>query len=129
CTGNDFSARDLQGRTSQWMLGKTCDGFAPIGPYLVTADQIPDPNHLKLECRVNGQVRQSSNTGDMIFNCKVLISYISRHITLQPGDLIFTGTPEGVIQGYAKDKQVWLKPGDQVACSLERLGELEFLLA
>jgi len=129
CTGNDFTARDLQSRTNQWMLGKTCDQFAPIGPYLVTADQIPDPNNLKLECRVNGQVRQSSNTSDMVFNCASLISYISRHFTLSPGDIIFTGTPEGVIAGLPKEKQVWLKPGDQLTTTIEKLGALQFSLA
>src|SRR5436190_6246015 len=125
-TGNDFSARDLQNRTSQWMVGKTCDAFAPLGPYVVTADQVPNPNSLKIECRVNGDVRQSSNTSDMVFNCAALIAYISRHFTLEPGDIIFTGTPEGVILGYPKEKQVWLKPGDQVTTSIEKLGTLQF---
>ena len=123
CTGNDLSARDLQTRTSQWMLGKALDGFGPIGPWLVTADQVPDPNHLKIECRVNGEVRQSSNTSDMVFGCAALVSYISRHFTLAPGDIIFTGTPEGVISGYPKDKQVWLKPGDRIVSTIEKLGE------
>ena len=127
CTGNDFTARDLQSRTSQWMLGKTCDGFGPVGPWLVTADQV-DPNSLKIECRVNGEVRQSSNTADMVFNCKQLIAYVSKHTTLRPGDIIFTGTPEGVIAGYPKDKQVWLKPGDKLVTSIEKLGDLEFTL-
>ena len=129
CTGNDFSARDLQRRTSQWMLGKALDNSAPIGPYLVTADLVGDPNALKLECRVNGEVRQSSNTVDMVFNCKQLVSYISRYMTLKPGDIIFTGTPEGVIGGYPKDKQVWLKAGDRITSSIEKLGELHFTLA
>jgi 2-keto-4-pentenoate hydratase/2-oxohepta-3-ene-1,7-dioic acid hydratase in catechol pathway len=125
-TGNDFTARDLQLDTGgQWMVGKTPDQFAPIGPYMVTADQI-DPDNLKLECRVNGETRQSSSTSDFIFNTRKMISYISRVITLKPGDIIFTGTPQGVIQGKPKDKQVWLKPGDKVACSLEKLGELKF---
>ncbi len=128
-TGNDFSARDLQFKTSQLMLGKTSDGFAPLGPWLVTADQIPDPQNLKLECRVNGEVRQSSNTNDMIFGCKTIISYISQVWTLKPGDIIFTGTPEGVILGYPPEKQVWLKPGDQVTTSIEKLGEHSFTLA
>lgn len=128
-TGNDFTARDLQMRTNQWMLGKTPDHFAPIGPYLVTADQISNPNGLKIECRVNGEVRQSSNTSDMVFNCASLIAYISKHFTLSPGDIIFTGTPEGVILGYPKEKQVWLKPGDQVTTSIEKLGTLHFTLA
>ncbi|HEY1528498.1 MAG TPA: fumarylacetoacetate hydrolase family protein [Candidatus Angelobacter sp.] len=126
CTGNDFTARDLQLETGgQWLIGKTPDQFAPLGPYMVTADQI-NPDSLKLETRVNGETRQSSNTSDFIFNSKQMISYISRYITLRPGDIIFTGTPEGVIQGKPKDQQVWLKPGDKIACSLEKLGELTF---
>jgi 2-keto-4-pentenoate hydratase/2-oxohepta-3-ene-1,7-dioic acid hydratase in catechol pathway len=129
CTGNDFSARDLQFKTSQLMMGKTCDGFAPIGPWLVTADQVPDPQNLKLECRVNGEVRQSSNTNDMIFGCRTIVSYISQIWTLKPGDIIFTGTPQGVILGYPPEKQVWLKPGDQVTTSIEKLGEHRFTLA
>jgi 2-keto-4-pentenoate hydratase/2-oxohepta-3-ene-1,7-dioic acid hydratase in catechol pathway len=129
CTGNDFTARDLQRASSQWMLGKALDGSAPIGPYLVTADQVPDPNRLKIECRVNGEVRQSSNTADMVFGCAALVSYISKYFTLKPGDIIFTGTPEGVISGYPKDKQVWLKAGDRLTSTLEGLGELQFTLA
>jgi 2-keto-4-pentenoate hydratase/2-oxohepta-3-ene-1,7-dioic acid hydratase in catechol pathway len=126
CTGNDFSARDLQLETGgQWMIGKTPDQFAPLGPYLVTADQI-DPDNLKVECRVNGETRQSSNTSDFIFKSPQIISYISRVITLKPGDIIFTGTPEGVVLGKPKDKQVWLQPGDKIACSVEKLGELKF---
>ena len=127
CTGNDFTARDLQFETpsKQWMIGKTPDQFAPLGPYLVTADQI-DPDNLKIECRVNGETRQSSNTNDFIFNCRQVISFTSRYITLKPGDIIFTGTPEGVIMGKPKEKQIWLKPGDKIACSLEKLGELKF---
>jgi 2-keto-4-pentenoate hydratase/2-oxohepta-3-ene-1,7-dioic acid hydratase in catechol pathway len=126
CTGNDFTARDLQSENGgQWMLGKTPDQFAPLGPYLVTAEQV-NPDNLKIECRVNGETRQSSNTSDFIFNSRQMISYISRYITLKPGDIIFTGTPEGVILGHPKERQVWLKPGDKVACSLEKLGELKF---
>src|SRR5271165_4939111 len=128
-TGNDFTARDLQFDTGgQWMVGKTPDGFAPLGPYFITAEQV-DPDNLKLECRVNGDTRQSSNPSDMIYNCRQTISYTSARITLRPGDIIFTGTPEGVIYGMPKDKQVWLKSGDKIACSLEKLGELKFDLA
>jgi 2-keto-4-pentenoate hydratase/2-oxohepta-3-ene-1,7-dioic acid hydratase in catechol pathway len=126
-TGNDFTARDLQRRSSQWMLGKTLDGAAPVGPWLVTAD-LCDGDNLKIECRVNGEVRQSSSTSDMVFDCKQLVSYISKYMTLRPGDIIFTGTPEGVISGYPKDKQVWLKPGDKVVTTIEHLGELAFTL-
>ena len=127
-TGNDFTARDLQLETGgQWLIGKTPDGFAPLGPYMVTADQI-EPDNLKLECRVNGETRQSWTTSDMIFNTRQLISYISRVITLRAGDIIFTGTPQGVIQGKPADQRVWLKPGDKIACSVEKLGELKFEL-
>ena len=82
----------------------------------------------KVATTVNGQKRQSSNTSDMVFNTKQLVSYISDYMTLKPGDLIFTGTPEGVISGYPKDKQVWLKAGDQIVTSIEKLGDLEFKL-
>lgn len=129
CIGNDFSARDLQFKTSQFLLGKTCDGFAPIGPYLVTADQIPDPHTLAIECYVNGERRQSGNTGDMIFNVPAIISYASQHLTLDPGDIIFTGTPEGVIFGMPPEKQEWLKAGDKVTSVIEKLGTLTFTLA
>jgi 2-keto-4-pentenoate hydratase/2-oxohepta-3-ene-1,7-dioic acid hydratase in catechol pathway len=129
CTGNDFSARDLQYLTTQFMIGKTFDGFAPLGPHLVTSDLVGDPNNLRLECRVNGEQRQDWNTNDMIFNCRQLISFASRMMTIKPGDILFTGTPHGVIFGKPKAEQVWLKPGDRVACSVEKLGELAFGLA
>lgn len=129
CTGNDFSARDLQGVTSQFMLGKTCDAFAPLGPWMVTADLVPDPNALDLWCDVNGERRQASNTADMVFNCAQLVSYISRHMTLQPGDIIYTGTPEGVIAGRPEGSRVWLKAGDVVTCAVQGLGELTVTLA
>lgn len=121
--GNDFSARDLQMSTSQWLLGKACDDFAPLGPYLVTADEV-DPDCLEISCKVNGITRQSSNTKNMIFSCAKIISYISNFMTLQPGDIIYTGTPEGVILGYEKENQSWLKPGDQVSVTIEHLGVL-----
>ncbi len=127
CTGNDFTARELQRLSSQWMLGKSLDGSGPIGPWLVTADQV-DGDKLKIECKVNGQVRQSSNTADLVFGTKQLVSYVSKYMTLKPGDLIFTGTPEGVIAGYPKDKQLWLKAGDKITTSIEKLGELTFTL-
>ena len=127
CTGNDFSARDLQFLTSQWMLGKTSDGFAPIGPWLVSADQV-NPDNLKIGCKVNGEVRQDWTTSDMVFNCPQIISFCSKYMTLKPGDIIFTGTPQGVILGYPKDKQVWLKAGDHLVTSIEKLGDLEFKL-
>jgi len=128
-TGNDFSARDLQHRTSQIMLGKTCDGFAPLGPWIVGAGLVPDPQKLDLWCEVNGERRQSSNTADMVFSCAQIVSYVSQHMTLMPGDIIFTGTPEGVIAGMPPDKRAWLKPGDKMRCAVEPLGVLEFKLA
>lgn len=128
CNGNDLSARDLQMRTSQWMLGKIQDGFAPIGPWLVTADQIPNPNALQVETRVNGKLRQSENTADMIYHCAHIVSYCSRYLTLKPGDIIFTGTPSGVILGYPEKKRVWLKAGDKVTTTIEKLGTLEVTL-
>ena len=127
CTGNDFTARDLQSRSSQWMLGKTLDGSGPVGPWLVTADQV-DGDNLKIECRVNGKVVQSSSTADMVFNTRQLVSYVSRYFTLRPGDIIFTGTPEGVIAGKKKEEQVWLKAGDKLVTAIEKLGDLEFTL-
>lgn len=124
CNVNDLSARDLQFRTNQWLLGKSCDGFSPTGPYLVTEEEVGNPNQLKIETIINGEIRQSSNTSDMIFSCNEIISYISHYITLEPGDLILTGTPEGVILGLPEDKRVWLKDGDEMTIKIEKLGEL-----
>ncbi len=112
----------------QVVIGKTSDGFMPVGPWLVGAELVGDPQKLALECRVNGEQRQSSNTSDMIFSCAQIISYISQVFTLRPGDLISTGTPEGVIVGKPEAQQVWLKAGDKIACSVEKLGELRFEL-
>ncbi|MDF2717590.1 MAG: 5-carboxymethyl-2-hydroxymuconate isomerase [Paenibacillus sp.] len=124
CAANDVSARDWQFRTGQWMLGKTCDSFCPLGPYLLTADEVGDPNDLEIKTVVNGEIRQRSHTSDMIFTCREIVSYISRHFTLQPGDVILTGTPEGVIMGYPPEKQQYLKQGDEVAVEIEKLGKL-----
>ena len=121
---NDLSARDLQLRTHQWLLGKTCDDFSPLGPYLVTADEVGNPNALAIRAIVNGEVRQSSNTSDMIFHVDEIVSYISRHMTLVPGDIILTGTPEGVVLGLPPERQVYLKPGDEVTIEIEQLGRL-----
>lgn len=126
--GNDFSARDLMRATSQIMLGKTCDGFAPLGPWVVSADQIADPQNLRIATFVNGEQRQNSNTADMIYNCAEIVSYCSRHMTLLPGDIIYTGTPQGVILGYPPEKQVWLKAGDKVVTEVEKCGRLEVTL-
>jgi 2-keto-4-pentenoate hydratase/2-oxohepta-3-ene-1,7-dioic acid hydratase in catechol pathway len=124
CTANDVSARDLQMRTSQWLMGKTLDRFAPIGPYLVTADEVPNPNSLAIRTEVNGEVRQNSNTADMIFSCAELVSHISQHFPLEPGDIILTGTPEGVILGYPPEQRRFLQPGDVVTVEVEGLGRL-----
>jgi len=124
CNVNDLSARDLQLRTQQWLLGKSCDKFSPLGPYLVTADEVGDPNNLQIKCIVNGDERQNSNTADMIFHCDEIVSYISQHMTLVPGDIILTGTPQGVVLGYPVEKQVWLKAGDVVTIEIEKLGSL-----
>ncbi|MCK1315469.1 fumarylacetoacetate hydrolase family protein [Bradyrhizobium sp. 23] len=127
--GHDFSSRDLQlEKGGQWMIGKTLDGFAPIGPYFVSADQI-DPNNVNLETRVNGQVRQSVSTTKFIFNPQKIIAYTSKLFALEPGDIIFTGTPSGVILGYPKEKQVWLKAGDKIESTIQGLGTLTFDLA
>jgi 2-keto-4-pentenoate hydratase/2-oxohepta-3-ene-1,7-dioic acid hydratase in catechol pathway len=127
CTGNDFTARDLQARSSQWMLGKSLDGSGVIGPWLVTSDLV-DGDNLGISLTVNGQKRQSSNTSDMVFNTRQLVSYVSDYMTLKPGDLIFTGTPEGVISGYPKDKQVWLRAGDKLVTSIDKLGDQHLTL-
>ena len=130
-TGNDISARELQTRTSQFLAGKTSDGFAPIGPWLVTADQVPDPNALKLRTTVNGEARQDWSTRDMIFNCRKLISFVTGIMTIKPGDIMFTGTPQGVILGYKepREQRPWLRAGDEVISEVEGLGELRVTLA
>lgn len=122
--GNDLSTRDLQfARSNQWLLSKTLDGFAPIGPCVVTADSI-DPNDLAISSKVNGELRQNSRTSDMIFSTAQIIADLSRHFTLLPGDLIFTGTPQGVMHGYPKDQKNWLKPGDTVEVTIEGIGTI-----
>lgn len=122
---NDFSARDLQLKTPQWMLGKISDGFCPVGPNLVTKTSIPDPNNLSLKTTLNGVVRQNSNTSDMIFSCAEIVSYLSEHMTLSPGDLILTGTPEGVILGDPEGERIWLKDGDELVVEIEKIGQLK----
>lgn len=124
CCGNDVSARDWQLRKpgGQWLLGKSFDTFAPFGPALVTADEVPDPHGLRIQLRLNGQVMQDSNTAHFIFTCEKLVSYVSGVCTLSPGDLIFTGTPSGV--GFARKPLVFLRPGDVVEVEIERLGVL-----
>ena len=119
---NDVSARDYQEMTSQWMVGKTFDTFAPMGPAIVTADEIQDPQALDIQMIINGEVLQSSNTSQMVFGIPYLIEYISSVFTLQPGDVISTGTPAGV--GEAKVPPRWLRPGDDVVVRISGIPEL-----
>ena len=123
CVANDLSCRDLQFKTSQWLLGKSLDYFLPLGKYLVTADEVGDPQQLQLTCTLNGELRQNSNTVDMIFSVAEIISFLSKHMTLEPGDIILTGTPAGVIMGLPEKK--WLKPNDVVKVEIEKLGFTE----
>ena len=120
---NDVTARTLQSRHKQWFLGKSLDGFCPMGPVLVTADEIPDVTRLWLTTRVNGEVRQDASVADLIFDIPTLIATISAGITLEPGDIIATGTPAGVGIGF--DPPRFLKPGDRVRVTIEPIGSLE----
>jgi len=117
---NDVSARDLQFKHLQWFKGKGCDTFGPMGPYLVTKDDVPDPHNLWIRCRVNGEVRQDSNTSDLIFKIPQIVEVLSAGMTLEPGDIIATGTPSGVGQGFKPPRL--LKVGDTVESEIERLG-------
>ena len=119
---NDVSARDFQMATSQWMIGKTFDTFAPFGPAIVTADEIADPHNLRISLTLNGEVMQDSNTSNLIFGVPQLIAHLSSVFTLEPGDIIATGTPAGV--GFARKPPRWLQPGDEVRIQIEGLGEL-----
>jgi 2-keto-4-pentenoate hydratase/2-oxohepta-3-ene-1,7-dioic acid hydratase in catechol pathway len=123
CNTNDVSARELQSKTSQWLLGKSLDKFLPVGPYLLTADEAGDPQNWPVRCWFNGELRQNSNTADMIFSVTQLVSFISQHMTLEPGDLISTGTPEGVILGQPHPR-TWMKPGDTMTVEVGPLGRL-----
>ena len=129
-TGNDFTARDLQFLNSQWLVGKSPNHFAPIGPYLVGADLIPNPQTLQIETYVNNETtpRQNMNTSEMVHSVAKIISYTSDYITLNPGDVIFTGTPPGVINGLPKERQVWLKKGDAITTKISQIGTLRFTL-
>ena len=123
CVVNDVSERYFQlERGGNWSKGKSCDTFAPIGPWLVTADEVPNPQKLDMFCEVSGTMMQKSNTADMIFDCRKIISYISHMMTLMPGDIIPTGTPSGVGMGQ-KPVQRWLQPGDTMRLGLTGLGE------
>jgi len=119
---NDVSARDMQSADKQWFRGKSCDTFAPIGPWIVTKDEIPDPHALRISLTLNGQTMQDSNTSNMIFKIPFLISYLSKSMTLEPGDIISTGTPEGV--GASRTPPVFLQPGDSVSVTVEKIGTL-----
>ena len=121
--GNDLSIREWQNETTQWIVGKNADGFAPMGPCVVDAASL-NGDDLHIESRVNGEVRQSSTTSDMIFNCQQIIDYIQPRVPLKAGDAIFTGTPSGVMQGYPKDQQHWLVPGDTIEVEIENIGVL-----
>ena len=125
--GNDVSARTLQTNTSQFTAGKTFDGFAPIGPWLVPQTQVSDPNNLRLQTHVNGQKRQDWTSGDMIFDCRRLISYASRLMTIKAGDVLFTGTPQGVTFGEMAppEQRRWLQDGDVIVSTIESLGQLQ----
>ena len=119
---NDVTARDFQFGDGQWQRGKSCDTFAPMGQTIVTTDEIPDPHTLRITMKVNGAVMQDSNTNQLIFRVPELIEFITRSITLEPGDVIATGTPAGV--GFARKPPVFLKPGDTMEVEIERIGGL-----
>ena len=120
--GNDISARDVQYRHGQYFLGKSLDGTCPLGPYLVSKDEIPDPQNLSIVTKVNGEIRQNSSTKHMMFPVADIISIVSQYVTLEPGDVILTGTPEGVGQGMNPPQ--YLKAGDEVKISIEGIGTL-----
>lgn len=119
---NDISARDLQFRHKQFYLGKSVPGGCPMGPWLVTADEIPEPESLDIRCRVNGDIKQDSNTSDLIFGISQIVHLLSTVHPLRPGDVIATGTPEGV--GFARNPPEFLNPGDEVSCEIEAIGML-----
>lgn len=127
CVGNDVTERFWQHRTPQWSLGKSFDTHAPIGPWITTADEAGDPHAMGLRCFVNGEKRQDSNTKHLVFNVWEQIEHLSQAMTLEPGDLIFTGTPGGI--GAAMDPRQFLKPGDVVRCEIDRLGAIEATMA
>lgn len=123
CVADDVSARDLQGREPHWARAKGADTFCPFGPWITTADEIPDPGALRLRTWVNGELRQDSTTAEMIFDCRRLVDFIAETCTLAPGDLILTGTPRGV--GMGLDPPQFLRSGDVVRIEIERLGAIE----
>ncbi|HEX4671052.1 MAG TPA: fumarylacetoacetate hydrolase family protein [Solirubrobacteraceae bacterium] len=127
CVADDVSARDLQGREPQWTRAKGADTFCPFGPWVTTADEVPDPGNLDLRTWVNGELRQDANTSDLVFGCQALVEFIGQTCTLQPGDLILTGTPNGV--GMAMDPPQFLKSGDVIRIEIARLGSIEHRVA
>ena len=126
CAGNDVSVRDWQLRTPQWVIGKSFDTHAPIGPWIVTADELGDPHTMGIRCLVNGELRQNSNTGNLVFNVYDQIAHLSQAMTLEPGDVIFTGTPGGV--GGAMRPPKFLKEGDRVRIEIDRIGSIEAVM-
>ena len=123
--GNDLSARDAQFLSTQWISGKNLPGFGPAGPYIVTSDELdPDRDALALKCFRNGELVQNGNSADMIFSCRKTLATASRFFALAPGDLIFTGTPAGVIQGKPREQRSWLTAGETVTVAIEGIGEL-----
>jgi len=124
---NDVSARDLQFADGQWQRGKACDTFAPMGPFILTREAAGDPHALRIRCRVNGQTLQDSNTNQLVFGVDALVSFLSQTVTLEPGDVIATGTPPGV--GFARKPPIFLKPGDVVEIEVEGLGILSNTVA
>ncbi len=127
CIADDVTARDLQGREPQWTRAKGADTFCPFGPWITTADEVPDPERLELRTWVNGELRQDTNTSDLIFGCQELVEFISQTCALQPGDLILTGTPSGV--GMGLDPPQFLRSGDVVRIEIEGLGAIEHSVA
>ncbi len=127
CIADDLTARDLQGREPQWTRAKGADTFCPFGPWVTTADELPDPGRLQLRTWVSGDLRQDSNTADLIFPCQELVGFIAQTCTLSPGDLILTGTPSGVGMGF--DPPRFLSSGDVVRIEIERLGSIEHSVA
>lgn len=123
CVGNDVTERMWQHATPQWSLGKSFDTHAPIGPWIVTADELGDPHGLGVRCFVNGDKRQDSSTANLVFNLWQQVEHLAVGMTLEPGDVIFTGTPGGV--GAAMDPRQFLQPGDVVRCEIDRLGHIE----
>jgi acylpyruvate hydrolase len=127
CVADDVSARDLQQRESQWTRAKGADTFCPFGPWVTTADEVPDAGDLQLRTWVNGELRQDSRTSDLIFGCEAVVEFIGQTCTLAPGDLILTGTPSGV--GMAFDPPRFLASGDLIRIEIERLGTIEHRVA